>query len=90
MVLIFHKTIKYYFYSILFITLFSFKSILSEILPISCEGETLNYSISINLTKYLNSLTNNKSIIENKTIYAKEEDLKGKKGGVVKGTIYEF
>ena len=90
MVLISHKTIKYYFYSILFITLFSSKYIVSEILPISCEGETLNYSISVNLTKYLNSLTNNKSIIENKTIYEKQEDLKGKKGGVVRGTIYEY
>ena len=84
MVFISHKKI------ILFIALFSFKFVVLEILPISCEGDTLNYTITLNLTKYLNYLTNNKSIIENKTIYENQEDLKGKKGGIVKGTIYEY
>ena len=85
-----HKRTKNNFYIILFITIFSYKFIVSEILPISCEGEILNYTISINLTKYLNSLTENKSIIENKTIFEKQEDFEGKKGGIVKGTIYEY
>ena len=90
MVFFSHRKIKINFYIFLFITLFSFKSIVSEILPVTCEADTLNYSISLNLTKYLNSLTNNKSVIENKTIFEKQEDLNGKKGGIVKGTIYEL
>ena len=85
-----NRKIKINFYIFLFITLFSFKSIVSEILPFTCEAATLNYSISLNLTKYLNSLTNNKSDIENKKIFEKKEDLKGKKGGIIKGTIFEL
>ena len=90
MVLTFHKKITNNIYSILFLILFSFKYVTSNILPVSCEADTLNYSITVNLTKYLNYLTNNKSKTENKTIYEKQEDLKGKKGGLVKGTIYEY
>ena len=62
----------------------------SQNLPAAtCEGRTLRYSIATNLTNYLESLTKNNSEIENKTFYNNQDDLKGKKGGIVKGTIYE-
>lgn len=55
-----------------------------------CEDNTLKYSIAANLTKYLNTLSENNSEIENKTTYSTQRDLLGKKAGVVKGTIYEY
>ena len=62
----------------------------SQNLPAAtCEGRTLRYSIATNLTNYLESLTKNNSEIENKTFYNNQDDLKEKKGGIVKGTIYE-
>lgn len=47
-----------------------------------CEGNTLKYSISADLSKYLETLNKNKSEIENKTIYESKTDLEGKKIGV--------
>ena len=85
-----NKKINSNLFIFLFIAIISLKFIASEILPIFYEGETINYTISINLTKYLNFLTNNKSIIENKSIFENQEDLIGKKGGIVKGIMSEY
>ena len=48
-----------------------------------------NYSITLNLSHYLELLSANNSQIENKTIFANRNDLAGRKGGIVKGTAYE-
>ena len=53
------------------------------------NGNTLKYSISINLTKYLETLTKNSSEVENKTIYEKEEDLIDVKTGLIRGTVLQ-
>ena len=52
------------------------------------DGTSLKYSIAINITKYLKLLTNNKSQIENKTIYKNQDDLQYRKTGIVRSTIY--
>ena len=49
-----------------------------------------NFTISLNLTKYLELLTQNESVIENKTIINSYSDLKDKKLGLVKGSFYEI
>ena len=54
------------------------------------DGNKLNYSILFNLTKYLNTLSENKSEVEEKTIYSTQYDLSGKKGGIVKDSIFEI
>ena len=52
-------------------------------------ANSLEYSLDINLTHYLELLTKNKSAVENKTILSNQSSLIGKKGVAVKGTIYE-
>ena len=52
-------------------------------------ANSLEYSLDINLTHYLELLTKNKSSVENKTIFSNQSSLIGKKGVAVKGTIYE-
>lgn len=49
-----------------------------------------NFTISLNLTKYLELLSLNESVVENKTIINSISDLKDKKFGLVKGSFYEI
>jgi len=51
--------------------------------------DTLQYSLNVNLSHYLELLTKNGSAVENKTIFSDSSSLSGKKGAVTKGTIYE-
>ena len=44
----------------------------------------------MNLTKYLELLTQNESAVKNKTIINSTSDLKDKKLGLVKGSFYEI
>ena len=60
---------------------------LQEIPSPTYDGNTLKYSIALNLTKYLEELTKNNSEIENKIIYNKANDLNGTKTGLVKRSI---
>ena len=61
--------------------------LISFILQIESDD---NFTISLNLTKYLELLTQNESVIENKTIINSTSDLKDKKLGLVKGSFYEI
>lgn len=73
---------------LLFIFFIYFQTLyLKEIPSPIYDGNTLKYSIVLNLTKYLNELTKNNSEIENKTIYSNEDDLRGLKTGLIRGTI---
>ena len=49
-----------------------------------------NFTISFNLTRYLELLTQNESAVENKTIINNSSDLKDKKLGLVKGSFCEI
>ena len=58
-----------------------------DYLNAECNGNTLNYNISINLKQYLINLSKNFSQIENKPIYSSIDDIKTI--GVIEGSIYE-
>ena len=76
--------------TILFLSISLFFSLVKSDVPnAECDGDTLKYSIQINLTNYLMVLTENLSEVENKTIYTDSASLKSAKGSIVKGTIYE-
>ena len=78
------------FLTIIFISISIFCSLVKSDVPnAECDGDTLKYSIQINLTNYLMVLTDNLSEVENKTIYTDSASLKNAKGSIVKGTIYE-
>ena len=78
------------FLTVLFISISIFFSLIKSDVPnAECDGDTLKYSIQINLTNYLMVLTENLSEVENKTIYTDSASLKSAKGSIVKGTIYE-
>ena len=78
------------FLTVLFLSNSIFFSLIKSDVPnAECDGNTLKYSIQINLTNYLMALSENMSAVENKTIYTDSASLKGAKGSVVKGTIYE-
>ena len=78
------------FLTVLFLSNSIFFSLIKSDVPnAECDGNTLKYSIQINLTNYLMALSENMSAVENKTIYTDSTSLKGSKGSVVKGTIYE-
>ena len=68
----------------IFLVLLNFVS-LENILDAVYDGNKLTYSILFNLTEYLNTLSENKSEVEQKTIYSSQNDLSDKKGGIVKG-----
>ena len=53
------------------------------------SSKALDYSLKVNLSHYLELLTQNNSAVENKTTFPDASSLSDKKGGVVKGTIYE-
>ena len=72
---------------ILFIFIYFQMVYLQEIPSPTYDGNTLKYSIALNLTKYLEELTKNNSEIENKIIYNDASDLNGTKTGLVKGTV---
>ena len=72
---------------ILFIFIYFQMVYLEEIPSPKYDGNTLKYSIALNLTKYLEELTRNNSEIENKIIYNDASDLNGTKTGLVKGTV---
>ena len=73
----------------IFLVLLNFVS-LENILDAVYDGNKLTYSILFNLTEYLNTLSENKSEVEQKTIYSSQNDLSDKKGGIVKGSIFEI
>ena len=78
------------FLTVLFLSISIFFSLIKSDVPnAECDGNTLKYSIQINLTNYLMALSENMSAVENKTIYTDSASLKGAKGSVVKGIIYE-
>ena len=78
------------FLTILFLSISIFFSLTKSDVPSAeCDGNTLKYSIQINLSNYLNVLTDNFSEVENKTIYNDSASLKNAKGSIVKGSIYE-
>ena len=52
-----------------------------------CKGITLTYYISANLSKYMENLSQNYSMIENKPIFSSIKDITNI--GYVKNTIYE-
>ena len=51
--------------------------------------DSLEYSVNVNLSHYLELLTKNGSAVENKTIFSDRSSLGVRKGAAVKGTIYE-
>ena len=73
----------------IFLVLLNFVS-LENIPDAVYDGNKLTYSILFNLTEYLNTLSENKSEVEQKTIYSSQNDLSDKKGGIVKGSIFEI
>ena len=76
---------------LLFISFILLNFVLLENIPDAVyDGNKLSYSVLFNLTKYLDTLSQNKSDIEKKEIYSSQADLSGKKGGIVKGSIFEI
>ena len=65
-------------------------SCLADIPEARYDGNKITYSILCNLTKYLETLSNNNSEVEKKEIYNSANDLSNKKGGIVKGSIFEI
>ena len=65
-------------------------SCLADIPEARYDGNKLTYSILYNLTKYLEILSKNNSEVEKKEIYNSVNDLSNKKGGIVKGSIFEI
>ena len=77
--------------TLLFISLVLLNFVSLENIPDAVyDGNKLTYSILFNLTEYLNTLSENKSEVEQKTIYSSQNDLSDKKGGIVKGSIFEI
>ena len=77
--------------TLLFISLVLLNFVSLEHIPDAVyDGNQLNYSILFNLTDYLYTLSENKSEVEEKTIYSSQTDLADKKGGIVKGSIFEI
>ena len=74
----------------LFLALICFQSIQAGFISKKrITEDTLQYSLNVNLSHYLELLTKNGSAVENKTIFSDSSSLSGKKGAVTKGTIYE-
>ena len=77
--------------TLLFISLLLLNFVSLENIPDAVyDGNKLTYSILFNLTEYLNTLSENKSEVEEKEIYSSQNDLSGKKGGIVKGSVFEI
>ena len=77
--------------TLLFISLVLLNFVCLENIPDAVyDGNKLTYSILFNLTEYLNTLSENKSAVEEKVIYSSQYDLADKKGGIVKGSIFEI
>ena len=77
--------------TLLFISLVLLNFVSLEHIPDAVyDGNQLNYSILFNLTDYLYTISENNSEVENKTIYSSQIDLLDKKGGIVKGSIFEI
>ena len=64
-------------------------SCLADIPEARYDGNKITYSIWGNLTKYLETLSNNNSELEKKEIFNSANDLSNKKGGIVKGSIFK-
>ena len=66
--------------SLLFISLVLLNFVYLETIPDAVyDGDKLTYSILFNLTEYLNTLSENKSAVEEKEIYLSQYDLADKK-----------
>ena len=76
---------------LLFISLVLLNFVSLEHIPDAVyDGNQLNYSILFNLTDYLYTVSENNSEVENKTIYSSQNDILDKRGGIVKGSIFEI
>ena len=77
--------------TLLFISLLLLNFVSLENIPDAVyDGNKLTYSILFNLTDYLYTVSENNSEVENKTIYKSQNDILDKRGGIVKGSIFEI
>ena len=77
--------------TLLFISLVLLNFVSLENIPDAVYvGYKLTYSILFNLTDYLYTVSENNSEVENKTIYKSQNDILDKRGGIVKGSIFEI
>lgn len=74
----------------LYLINFSYSEDIPDIPEAIYDGNKLTYSIIYNLKKYLDILSQNNSEVEKKEIYTSVNDLSNKKGGMVKGSIFEI
>lgn len=74
----------------LYLINFSYSEDIPDIPEATYDGNKLTYSIIYNLKKYLDILSQNNSEVEKKEIYTSVNDLSNKKGGMVKGSIFEI